>query len=1304
MAIPVIQTAFVVGEVSPSLFGHTDLARLRSGAATMRNMWPNYTGGAYSRAGTSFVGFSKQTGRNVPPRMIPFQFSIDQGLALEFGNFYMRVVSDGAFVTEPANALVAISQASPGVITIADFSLASATANNGAVTSSYKAGDSVTLAGGSFALPATLDVETTQLASVAPNAVGTFYAPGDTIALTGGVASVQPMLRVATTQLVAVAIAFRGGGGTPGAAVLTGTTGTGTKFQLNVTISAGGELATINSIAVAGDYSANPSNIAFEYLSGAGFPSYGLPAVSISMGVNSVSILNPGSFTVNAFGGTFTQASSSGSGSGATFQSALFGPGTLSVTQTGEYLTTPANPVAQGSTTGTGAGATFNASFVAGSFNDGDWVSLADIGGMTELNGETLVLGKLTANTFALFDVYGAPVDTTAFPTYTGGGNASRIYTLTTPYAEADLKYLKYTQSADVMSLCCVNQQTLVEYPPQDMSRLAADNWVFSAAVAQPTVAPPTTVSGAASASGSVDYEYVVTSVSPVDGSESVASPIGLVSGAVDISATAGTITLTWPAVSSVNQYNIYKATPGYTVAPPVGALFGYAGSTFGNQFIDPNIVADFTQVPPVHNNPFARGQVVDATVLAGGASYTTITLTINSLTGSGASLEGVLVGGALSAIIVIDAGQNYSPQDTITVTGDGAGATASLDVGALSGTYPSVVAYFQQRRFYGNTLNNPDTYFASQPGAFTNFDSRIPTIDSDAITGTPWSVEVNGIQFFLSMPGGLVAFTGATVWQMGGSGGGALNPTPITPSSQSAQPQSSTGCSATVPPIRIQSDIIYVQAKDSNYLAANYQIYANNYITDYITLNSSHLFAGFNILEHAWCEEPYKLLWAIRSDFCLLSLTYLKPQEVIGWARHDTNGLFVSCCSITEKPTDVLYLATQRFPGNNTAYMIERMDERIWASVEETWCVDCGLSLPQPQPAANLTASSATGLGAVTGVTNLVGGENYSAATTAAVIDDDGGGSGAGAVPVLTIVGGVITAVSFAGNEGQNYSFPRIVISDPSNMGTGARADCVLDTSATFTADAAVFAAGDVGSVIRMGGGIAQVTAFTDAQHVTAQILSPIAATRPNSGGIVQSQASGTWTLTAPVTTISGLRHLAGATVTGLADGNVVPPTVVAADGTVTLAKAASQVTLGLGFQAQLQSVYLDAGEPTAQGQRKKIAAVTARIEASRGIKVGSNQVDGSTLSPQQIAPVWSNLADAPDKAVKPFNALATPLYTGDVRIPLDGGYATPGQVAAQQDNPLPMQILAFIPEDFPGDTPQLKAEPRRGQQQQAA
>jgi hypothetical protein len=167
-----------------------------------------------------------------------------------------------------------------------------------------------------------------------------------------------------------------------------------------------------------------------------------------------------------------------------------------------------------------------------------------------------------------------------------------------------------------------------------------------------------------------------------------------------------------------------------------------------------------------------------------------------------------------------------------------------------------------------------------SQPGAFKNYDTRIPTIDSDAITGSPWSLQVNGIQWMIPMPGGLVVMTGLSAWQLTGSGGSSLNPTAITPSNQQAQQQAFNGVHSHIPPLRIDNDIVYVQAKGSIYRNLTYELLSNIYTGSDLTLNSSHLFNSLHMRENAWCEEPFKILWVVREDGIMLSLTYVTS----GW------------------------------------------------------------------------------------------------------------------------------------------------------------------------------------------------------------------------------------------------------------------------------------------------------------------------------------------------------------------------------------------------------------------------------------
>ena len=170
--------------------------------------------------------------------------------------------------------------------------------------------------------------------------------------------------------------------------------------------------------------------------------------------------------------------------------------------------------------------------------------------------------------------------------------------------------------------------------------------------------------------------------------------------------------------------------------------------------------------------------------------------VTIRTSTGDGAIIVPIIVSGGVTGYIIQNSGENYDPSDFATVTGDGTGAGVNIVIGPTTGNNPSVVAYFQQRRVYANTLNQPDTYFMSKPGFFTNFDSGVPVQPNDAITGTPWAQQVNGIQWMLAEPGGLVTLTGGGAWQVSGPGGSALNPVAITPSGQQATPQMFAGIS----------------------------------------------------------------------------------------------------------------------------------------------------------------------------------------------------------------------------------------------------------------------------------------------------------------------------------------------------------------------------------------------------------------------------------------------------------------------------------------------------------------------------
>jgi len=107
-------------------------------------------------------------------------------------------------------------------------------------------------------------------------------------------------------------------------------------------------------------------------------------------------------------------------------------------------------------------------------FANGDTVVISGVVGMTQVNGKRFKVANVAANTFELQDIDGNNVNTSSYTTYSSGGVANRVYTLTTTYLTADLFQIKYAQSADVMYLCHP------DYSVKKLSRTGHTSWTIT--------------------------------------------------------------------------------------------------------------------------------------------------------------------------------------------------------------------------------------------------------------------------------------------------------------------------------------------------------------------------------------------------------------------------------------------------------------------------------------------------------------------------------------------------------------------------------------------------------------------------------------------------------------------------------------------------------------------------------------------------------------------------------------------------------------------------------------------------------
>lgn len=546
--------------------------------------------------------------------------------------------------------------------------------------------------------------------------------------------------------------------------------------------------------------------------------------------------------------------------------------------------------------------------------------------------------------------------------------NAGVPYTLASPYAEADLPLLKYSQDGDVIYLNHPN------YAERKLTRLAATNWTltqtsytgYSGNVGFVLVSP--------SASAAAGACFAVSVVNG-EGEEGLlaAGSYELKTAMVDYTVTAGHATLSWPSIAEAAYYNVYRSLliPNGANAD-IGMDLGFIGSTDSTIFVDRNIVPDFSRSPLEYANPFAPGAIETIQMTNGGTGYTTST-TVTASGGGGSGFAGrpIINGGVITGVKIINGGSGYvSP--TITFTpggGGGSGATAIATAAPASGTFPACGTKVQQRRVRAGTNNNPLGVFGSQVGRPDSYitsnlglasDPYILSIDSE--TQTP-------IRHVIGSTEGFFAFCDDGVFLVRG-----IDDAAITVTSAKASTQTAEGCSH-IRPVKIDKEILYVTSEFDSLMAIGPSNLPTYFTTTDRTVLSSHYFNSDNpITSLTWSKAPHKLLWASRADGTFLSCAYLAAQEVFAWSDHTTAGEVSEFVSIRENGYDRVYCLVRRFINGSTVRFIERLSLQEPETEEDMWAVDAGVRSALTYPAASITVSGLTGTITVTASSGLFG------------------------------------------------------------------------------------------------------------------------------------------------------------------------------------------------------------------------------------------------------------------------------------------------------------------------------------------
>ena len=605
-------------------------------------------------------------------------------------------------------------------------------------------------------------------------------------------------------------------------------------------------------------------------------------------------------------------------------------------------------------------------------------------------------------------------------------------------------------------------------------------------------------------------------------------------------------------------------------------------------------------------NGPFLDTNISTTTLTPSGTTGSvTITASANTFVSTDVNRL-VRIGDGIAKIT------NFSSATSVTATTStdfaNTNASTNFSLGAFSTTtgFPSCVTFFEQRLVFAATVNNPQTIYFSKSGDYENMDANIggTIADDDAIIYTIASNQVNAIRFMTATRTLIIGTAGGEFTVSGGSVDTAITPTNIL-----IKKQSNHGA-ANVDAIAVGNATLFLQRAKRKIRELAYNFDVDGYIAPDMTILAEHISEG-GLTQIAYQQEPNQLVYAVRGDGELVGLTYQREQQVTAWHRHIFGGRFGNA---TITVTDFANIA------DGTRIVLTKAD------------------------GTTTTFTSATS--ATSGKFHTTSSNNQTATNLKTLIDADS---------------------DFTATVSSNV----VTITESSPLSTGFLTITSLDDSTRLTKTDEGKAVCESVAVIPTDDTEYEVyvivkRTINGATRRFVEVLNvfDFDQTDNTSFNFLDSQLSYSGSA---ASTISGLDHLEGQTVSILADGASHPDKTVSS-GSVTLDRSALNVKVGLAYTSLLQTMRLNSGSQngTSQGKTKRIYDITVRMFETIGVEVGPN------LNDMERIPFRSS-ADLMDEGIPPF--------TGDKEVEFRGNYETDGFIFVRQTQPLPFTILSLYP-----------------------
>jgi len=253
---------------------------------------------------------------------------------------------------------------------------------------------------------------------------------------------------------------------------------------------------------------------------------------------------------------------------------------------------------------------------------------------------------------------------------------------------------------------------------------------------------------------------------------------------------------------------------------------------------------------------------------------------------------------------------------------------------------WPRSIEFHEQRLWFGGSTSYPQTLWASQTaeaeGDYENMTAGTEA-DSALIFKLPGK---NPIQWLFSQ-------TYLVVGTAGGVGRIGSPDSATTPTNVEYRMQTKSAAEY-IQPAAIGDVLLYIERGGRKMRQYLYSMDVDQFIAPDISILSEHVTTG-GLTSVALQMNPEPILWCTRADGQLVTVTYLKEQDVTAWARQLTDegdGEVQSVCVIPGSLEDEVWWAVTRpIDDTNDAVYIEQVQPQEWGTDQnDCWFVDSGL------------------------------------------------------------------------------------------------------------------------------------------------------------------------------------------------------------------------------------------------------------------------------------------------------------------------------------------------------------------------